>query len=122
MKPHREPITTYRPRITQSRPSNSARGGVTKLLSHSQTYDVHTGQVFKEIEVHASKRQRSDWIGEFKTPNLVKKRQSNATGPRSLFDMAKGTVARHMRGLSSHHLSGIPWEIAEQVWNEITDM
>jgi hypothetical protein len=85
-------------------------------------YDVHTGQVFKEIEVHISKRQSSDWIGEFKTPSLVIKRLPNTSGARSLFDMAKGTVARHMRGISSHHLSDIPWEIAEQVWIEITEM
>jgi hypothetical protein len=87
----------------------------------SQTYNVNTGQVFKETEINASKRQGSDWIGELKTPNLVKKRLPNASGARSLFDMAKGTVVRQMRGIRSQHLSDIPWEIAEQVWNEVME-
>jgi hypothetical protein len=122
MKPHRVPTTKDGPRLNHSRPSSLANGDVSKLSSPSQMYDVHTGQVFKEIEVHTSKRQSSDWIGEFNTPGLVIKRLPNASGARSLFDMAKGTVARQMKSISSQHLSDIPWEIAEQVWNEITKM
>jgi hypothetical protein len=105
-----------------SKPSNSPNGSITKPLLQIQRYDVHTGQVFKEIEVPAKKRQSSDWIGELKTPSLVKKRLPNTDGARSLFDMAKGIVARQMRSISSHHLSDIPWGIVEQVWNEITEM
>ena len=121
MNPHREPSTPCRTRLNHPKPSHSSQGGTIRPISQIQSYDVHSGQVFTEIEVHGSKRQRSDWIGELKTPNLVKKKLPNANGARSLFDMAKGTVTRQMRGLSSHQLSEIPWEIAEQVWKEITD-
>ena len=121
MKAQRERVTNVRPHSTQSKHSKYGIN-VKPTPSTGQTYDVHSGQVFNEIEVHASKRQRSDWIGEFKTPNLVKKTLPNANGARSLFDMAKGTVARQMRGIASHHLADIPWEIAEQIWNEITEM
>lgn len=119
MEPHRKPATQFG---THSRPSNPANGGAAQSILSSQTFDVHSGQVFKQVEVHINKRQRSDWIGELKTPNLVKKRLPNAEGPRSLLDMAKGAVVRHMRSLSAHHLAGIPWEIAEQIWNEITEV
>ena len=122
MQPHREPAVKSRPQLTHFRPASHANGGTTKPITHSQTYDVHSGQVFKEVKVHANKRQRSDWIGEFKNPNLVRERLPNANGARSLFEMAKSTVAEQMRGLSSRHLSDIPWEIMEQVWNEVIDL
>lgn len=121
MKPHREPTTRYRLPLTQPGPSNFANRGVKTPFLQSQTYNVNTGQVFKETEINASKRHGSDWIGELKTPNLVKKSLPNASGARSLFDMAKGTVARQMRGIRSQHLSDIPLEIAEQVWNEVME-
>ena len=121
MKAQRERVTNVRPQSTQPKHPRY-RTNTKSTPSTSQKYDVHSGQVFNEIEVHASKRQRSDWIGEFKTPNLVKKTLPNANGARSLFDMAKGTVARQMRGLNSHHLADIPWEIVEQIWNEIMEM
>src|SRR2546421_10423628 len=115
MKPYREPATRYRP------PNLANRGAQTPLSLQSHTYDIHTGQVFNETEIKTSKRQASDWIGEFLTPNLVKTRLTNAIGARSLFETAKGTVARQMRGISSQHLSDIPWEIAEQVWMEVVE-
>jgi hypothetical protein len=108
--------------LAHFRPASHANGDATKLITHNQTYDVHSGQVFKEVRVQASKRQRSDWIGEFKTPNLVRGRLPNANGARSLFEMAKSTVAQQMRGLNSRHLSDVPWEIVEQVWNEVIDL
>ena len=122
MQPQREPATNSRQRLTHFRPSSRANGGSTNPITHNQTYDVHSGQVFKEVEVHANKRQRSDWIGELKTPNLVRERLPNANGARSLFEMAKGAVAQQMRSLSSRHLSDVPWEIVEQVWNEVVDL
>jgi hypothetical protein len=122
MQPRREPATKNRPQLTHFRPTSHANRGATKPITHNQTYDVHSGQVFKEVKVHANKRQRSDWIGEFKTPNLVRERLPNANGARSLFEMAKGTAAEQMRSLSSRHLSDIPWEIVEQVWNEVIDL
>ena len=99
-----------------------SRGRAIHPISQSQTFDVHSGQVFTQTEVRANKRQRSDWIGEYRTSDLVQKKLPNANGARSLFTMAKGIVARQMRDLSWQDLSEIPWEIGEQVWNEITEM
>jgi hypothetical protein len=121
MKPHRESTRRYRPPFTESGPSTFGTRAAQTPVLQTQTYNIHTGQVFQETEINASNRQRSDWIGERKTPNLVKKRLPNASGARSLFNMAMGTVARQMRGISSQHLSDVPWEIAEHVWNEIIE-
>lgn len=120
MKAQRQSAVKRRPLLAHARPSRSTQGG-SKGPLHNQAYDVHTGQVFSEVEVPVSKKQSSDWIGELKTPGLVKSRLANARGARSLFDMAKTTVTRHIRSIHSHYLAEVPWEIAEQIWNEVTE-
>ena len=72
--------------------------------------------------MHVSKKQGSDWIGELKTPAIVKNKRSNENGARRLFDMTKAVVAREMRGVECDHFAGIPWRVAEQIWAEIEEM
>ena len=71
----------------------------------------------------ASRRQRSNWIGELQTPSLLKRPTVNSErGARRLFDMAKGSVARNMGGLTAEHFSDVPWPVAERVWQEMIEM
>jgi len=85
-------------------------------------FDAESGQVYQETEVRFNKRQHSDWIGEYKTPALLKRSRSNEDGPRSLFDMTKIKVARQVRGMGAQHLADVPWEVAEKIWEEIVNM
>ncbi|EXJ84951.1 hypothetical protein A1O3_05626 [Capronia epimyces CBS 606.96] len=84
-----------------------------------QKYDPESGQVYSEIEVRFNRRQYSDWIGEPKTPALVKKPRPNEHGARSLADMAKVKVATQFQNLTPDHFAAVPWSIAERVWNQL---
>lgn len=84
-------------------------------------FDAESGQVFVEHEV-PFKKQHSDWIGEPKSPSLLKKQNPNGHGARSLADMAKIKVALSFSTLSSEHFAAIPWALAERVWEELVSM
>ena len=114
MRPYREPFSHHRLRQAYSKPSHEGHP-----LS-GQKYDHDFGQIFHDTEVNAPRRQRSDWIGELKTPRIVKQRRPNDRGARRLFDIAIKTVARQTRSLSPVHLADVPWSAAEKVYDEIT--
>lgn len=85
------------------------------------TYDTESGQVYTERTVRVPNKKRINWINEYKTPGLVKRRHANKEGAASLFDMAKGKVAREMRNLTASHLKGIPSSICRKLWDEVED-
>lgn len=85
------------------------------------TYDNETGQVYTERMVQVPKKQKVNWINEFKTASLVKRRQANDEGAASLFDMAKAKVAREMHHLTASHLAGLPSSTGEKLWDEVKD-
>lgn len=83
------------------------------------TYDTESGQVYIEKTVRAPKKRRINWINEYKTPGLVKRRHTNGHGAASLFDMAKAKVAREMQYLTVGHFKGIPPFIGKKLWDEV---
>ena len=83
------------------------------------SYDNETGQVYTERTVQAPRREKVNWVNEFKTASLVKRRQTNNEGAASLFDMAKAKVAREMLNLTASHLAGLPLSIGEKLWDEV---
>lgn len=85
----------------------------------AQTFDHESGQIYNETEVYVGKRFNSDWIGEYRSPNVLKKPGPNQHGARSLFEMAKLTVADEMRSLNSEHLAVVPWSLGKQLWNQV---
>lgn len=86
------------------------------------TYDPDSGQVYKERTVPAIKKQRFNWVYQYKTPTLVKRRRPvNVEGAASLFDMAKGQVARDIQHLTTRHLQGIPASVGKKLWQEVED-
>jgi hypothetical protein len=98
----------------------SLRGSL-KPSRSGEKYDEDSGQVYHETRIIVSKHQGFDWIGEFKTPNLVKMPEPNARGSRSLRDSAMVIVVRHIRSLTPSHLTGIPWSIGEDIWAKIVE-
>jgi hypothetical protein len=61
----------------------------------------------------------TNWVNEYKTPSLVKRRPANREGAASLFDMAKAKVAREMRNLTASHLEVVPLSIGKKLWDEV---
>ena len=82
-------------------------------------FDVDSGLVYSEVEVRFNRKQHSDWIGEAKTPALVKKPRPNEIGARSLADMAIIKVATQFRGLTPGHFESVPWDLAKKIWDEL---
>jgi hypothetical protein len=92
-------------------------------MSKRFDFDVSSGQVFSESSVRVAKQHGSDWIGEYKTPSLLKKAaHHNIHGSRSLQSMAKAQVARNMRSITPEHLRDMPWAVAEKLWEEIVSI
>ena len=89
--------------------------------SPEEKFDAESGQVYTETEVPFNRRQRSDWICEYKTPDLFKSRQvPSSHGARSLFNTALNQLVRNYRSLDPEHFAGVvPWEVADRLWEEI---
>ncbi|OAG44123.1 hypothetical protein AYO21_01580 [Fonsecaea monophora] len=85
-------------------------------------FDAESGQVYSEIEVRPNRSKYVDWIGEPKTPNLVKKPPPNSIGARSLGAMARTKVASQFRNLTPEHFATVPWAIAQKVWEQLLSM
>ena len=89
-------------------------------MSKLYEYDVLSGQVFTESSVRIAKKHGSDWIGEYKTPSLLKKSAPrNELGTRTLQKTTITQLAHNMRSLTPDHLRGVPWGVVEKLWNEI---
>ena len=82
-------------------------------------YDIESGQVYTETQARVSSRHQSDWIGEFRTPSLVKPTLPNSDGARKLGDTAQTATIKQLRSLSSEHLATVPWAVAKTLWEEI---
>jgi hypothetical protein len=92
-------------------------------MSKRFEYDDASGQVFAESSIRISRQHGSDWIGEYKTPSLLKKTTPrNAYAARSLQEIANAQVARNMRSLTPDHLRDMPWAVAEKLWDEIVSI
>lgn len=103
------------------RPTREARESGPAI---ERKYDAESGQVYSEMEVYVNRRQNSDWIGEPRTPSLIRKAAAsplNGKGARSLADMAKRKTATQFRNLTAEHFSTVPWPVAEKVWKELLD-
>ncbi|KIY02629.1 uncharacterized protein Z520_01094 [Fonsecaea multimorphosa CBS 102226] len=87
-----------------------------------QKFDAESGQVYSEVEVRPNRNKYSDWIGEPKTPGLVKKPRPNPNGARSLAAMARTKVATEFRNLTPEHFATVPWPIAQKVWDQLLSM
>lgn len=83
------------------------------------TYDSESGQIYTERTVRVPSRKKVNWINEYKTPGLVKRRHANKEGAASLFNMAKAKVAREMSNLTASHLKGISSSIGGILWDEV---
>ncbi|EXJ85727.1 hypothetical protein A1O1_06095 [Capronia coronata CBS 617.96] len=105
----RPPHATRRPK----RPTSPPRPVV------ERKYDAESGQVYSEVEVRFNRKQYFDWIGEPKTPGLIKKSRPNEHGARSLADMAVVKVAKLLPRLTPEHFAAVPWAIAEKVWKQV---
>lgn len=88
-------------------------------ISTRHDYDRESGLSYTEYEVSASQRRHTDWIGELKTPSLVRKSNANESGARSLRDVAASLCAKEMRNFTPEHLAFVPWAISERIWQEI---
>lgn len=74
-----------------------------------------------ERTIRAPSKAKLDWINEYKTPALIKRRHANREGVASLFDMAKAKTVREMRNLTPKHFEGIPPPIGRKLWEEVED-
>ncbi|KIX06807.1 uncharacterized protein Z518_04783 [Rhinocladiella mackenziei CBS 650.93] len=106
----RRKAPSHKPSLGYSRPTRDHK------------FDSESGQVFSEIEVPLNRKQYSDWIGEPKTPALVKKPPRNGAGARSLAEMAIIKIALEFRVLNADHFTHIPWAMAQRVWNDVLSM
>ena len=113
--------TDHRRRPDIEKRYGGSRTPPSQYSAYYTTYDADSGQVYTERFVHAPKKGKSDWINEYKTPSLVKRRRENREGAASLFDMAKAKVAREMRNLTASHFKGVSPFIGKQLWDEIED-
>lgn len=105
----------------QSKPSQPFPTSQNHVVQQRQNkaFDADTGHMYIETQVRTSARQHSDWIGEFKTPALVKSSKPNNQGARSLLNMASTSTIKQLRNLGSEHFSVIPWTAAKGIWEEI---
>jgi hypothetical protein len=92
-----------------------------QLQACGTTYDVASGQVYTEKRVRAPQKSRVNWITEYKTPSLIKRRRANKEGAASLFDMARTKAAREMRNLTAKHFEGLTPSVSKRLWDEVTD-
>ena len=89
-------------------------------MSKRYDYDPLSGQIFTESSARVAKHRNSDWIGEYKTPSLVRRgAYHHDHGARPLLDVAKAHLARNMRSITPDHLRNVPWVVAEKLWEEI---
>ena len=89
------------------------------LQTKEKAFDVESGQIYTETQVRVASKQHSDWIGEFRTPSLLKPSRPNAQGARTLLDMAKTCTVKELRSLSSEHFMMLPWSAAKGIWEEV---
>ena len=92
-----------------------------RYQARGTTYDIESGQVYIEKTVRASKKQKVNWIHQYKTPSLVRGRHANKAGAASLFDMAKAKVARETPNLTASHLEVLPSSVGRKLWDEVED-
>ena len=80
-------------------------------------YDHESGQMYEEQTVRLTSRKHSDWIGEYKTPSLIKRSVPNdGHGTRSLVDSMVIQLAGLSRSLTEEHFETIPWCLGEKIW------
>lgn len=82
-------------------------------------YDQDTGQMYTETQVRTVSRHHTDWIGEFKTPSLVKATRRTEDGTQRLFTIAVNAVVKQLRALDRDHFVNIPWNAAKAIWDEV---
>lgn len=111
--------TGHRQRLDPKRHSGGNSSASIRYQAHGTTFDAESGQVYKEKTVRAPRKQKINWINEYKTPSLVKRRHANKEGAASLFDMAKAKVARETTNLTTSHLEAIPSSIGTKLWDEV---
>lgn len=111
-----------RPRQQPQRIVRPTRVAHVSAPAIERRYDAESGQVYSEMEVHFNRRQNSDWIGEPRTPSLIRRAAPHhGKGARSLVDMAKNKIATQFRNLTEEHFLTVPWSVAEKVWKELLD-
>lgn len=81
-------------------------------------FDPESGLIYSEIEVRPNRNKHADWTREFSTPHVVSKPATNARGARSLKDIASAKAVKEFHSLTTEHFAGIPWPLAEIVWNQ----
>lgn len=109
------------PGFDSQKQNRGSRPASKRYQAQETTYDGESGQVYAERTVRVPLRRKVNWINEYKTPGLVKRRHANKDGAASLFDMAKAKLAREMANLTASHLKGIPSSIGGMLWNEVED-
>jgi hypothetical protein len=83
-------------------------------------FDDESGQMYTETYARVRSRHHSDWIGELKTPSLVRRSQrTNDTGARSLAAIATSQVTNQFRYLTAAHFKNVPWTAALGIWSRI---
>jgi hypothetical protein len=83
------------------------------------SFDYETGQQYTETQVPVASKRAIDWIGEFKTPKLVRPIERKEEGTQRLFTIAVGAVVKQLRALDAQHFSSIPWDAAKVIWDEV---
>jgi hypothetical protein len=117
----RRPINHY-PSLDPRKRNGGNSSARSRYQDHGgTTYDAESGQVYIERTASAATKPRINWINEYKTPSLVKRRRTNREGAASLFDMSKAKVARETQYLTAIHLQELPPSIGRKLWDEVTD-
>ncbi len=85
-------------------------------------FSAESGLVFAETEVRVNRRKHQDWIRGLSTPDLAKRPRPNASGARSLLEMATIKVATEFLNLDPDHFATISWELSEKVWKVLKSL
>lgn len=102
----------HKPAISDVKPSRSI----------AKSFDAESGQIYQEVEVVFNKKHSSNWIGELKTPEIVKRLKPAGTGSPSLLEMAKNKCVGEFHDFTPQHFEVIPWSLASDMWNKIVSM
>ena len=124
---NRSQIATMKPTSAFSRRKTAQLSAHGSASRHSMPvaehkFDPESGQVYSEMEVRPSRNKHSNWIGELKTPSLVKKVRPNEHGARSLADMTRIKIVGQLKNLTSEHFATIPWLMAEMIWEQLLSL
>ena len=88
----------------------------------NEAFDPDSGQVYTETIVPA-RRNNASWVwSTLGRPEDVRTHQHPQAGVPRLVDVATCTLVANINMLTPESFEGVPWSVAERIWQRVTKL